>query len=193
MATLIYLLPGAALGAIISYVLPFLVGMPPYLIRVLQHQHIIEGKWYSYHYTKQSNRVILRRLRWNIRRDIRGTFTVTCWDDIGKAHKHPIKYGRGKAFIERGHIIMEWVIRKEHAHVTCRILEPIAANEIGAGLWLCYDLDGTLAAGPMVLVRDELDASDGEALLKSRVSAISASKLLEVPTQMKVISKKRQP
>ena len=163
MTTLIYLLPGAAIGAIMSYILPFLVDMPPYLIRFLQHQHIIEGKWYSYHYTKQSNKPMLRKLCWNIRRDIRGTFTIVCWDDTGKASKPHPSYGRGKAFVERGHLVLEWVVRKEHAHVTCRILEPIAANEIGAGLWLCYDLDGTLAAGPMVFVRDELSSSEGEA------------------------------
>lgn len=193
MTNLIYLLPGAILGAVLSYILPFIVGVVPYLVRVRQHQHIIEGKWYSYHYTSQSNQPKVRKLRWSVRQDVRGSFTAVCWDDLDPSHKHPPNYGRGKAFLERGHLVLELFSQKDHSHITCRILEPIATNEVSAGLWLAFDLDGTLMAGPIVFARNELALNDAEALLKSRVSAVSAYKLLEVPTQMRAAGRKRPP
>lgn len=193
MATLLYLLPGALLGAVLSYILPFIVEGLPYLMRASHEQRVIEGEWYSFHYTKQSDQPKIRKMRWSIRRHIRGGYTASCWDDTDSTHKDPINYGKGKAFLDRGHVILDLFSQKDHAHITCRILEPIATNEIGAGLWLSFDLDGTLIAGPIILTRQELAFSDAESELKSRVSAFPAYKILEVPTHSRVKGRKRPP
>ena len=186
MAALFELLPGALLGAALAYILPFIIGALPYLLRARRQQRVIEGEWYSYHYTRQSDEPRIRTLHWKIKQDIRGSLTAACWDATDDSSRRPPNYGKGKAYSERGHLVLDLFSQKDHAHIACRLLEPIGTNEISAGLWLSFDLNGTLVAGPIILSRRELTSTDAESLIRSRVAALPACKLLEVPTHRKV-------
>jgi len=193
MNNLIYLLPAAIVGAAVSYIFPFAVGTFPYLFRTLQHQHLIEGKWYSYHYTRQSNQPRVRELQWRVKRGMRGDFMAVCRDKNDASRRRTSNYGKGKVFAERGHLVLELLSQQDHSRITCRLLEPIATNDVTPGIWLAFDLDGTLVAGPIIFTRNELIPSDIERVLKSRISAVPAYKLLEVPTQVRAGAKKSAP
>ena len=189
MANLFYLLPGAALGAILSYIIPFLVGAFRSLVRVVRHQRTLEGDWFSYHYTKQSHQPRVRQMRWKIKQDFRGHFTTICrGEDIDPARSRPPTKQRGTATLERGHLLITVFSRENHVHSTCLIPEPIAFNETSAGLWLGFDLDGRLTTGPIIFTRETLDLGKAESLLKSCISARSAFRILESAKVMRSVA-----
>lgn len=106
MAKLIYLVPGAILGAIISYILRSIGGGFQYVIWMLRHKRPAEGIWYSYHCTRQSHQPGVRQMRWSMRQNLRVYYTAICWgDDIDSTRRLPPTNQRGTAFPERGHRI----------------------------------------------------------------------------------------
>jgi len=180
MASLFYLLPGAVLGAFLSYIFPFIVGGFQYLIRTLRREHVVEGKWYSYHYTKLSHQPRVRQLRWSMKQDLRGHFTVVCrGDDVDATRGRVSTTQKGTATLENGHLVISVFSRVNGHHSTCLIHQPIELNAISTGLWLGLDLDGRLMAGPIIFSREELALDEAEKLLKSRVAARSPFRMLE--------------
>src|SRR5712691_11399344 len=105
MNSLIYLLPAAVVGAAVSYIFPFAVSIFPYFFRAVQHRHLIEGKWYSYHYTRQSNQPKVRELQWRAKRGMHGDFMAICRDKSDASRRQASNYGKGKVFAERGHLV----------------------------------------------------------------------------------------
>jgi len=188
MASLFYLLPGAILGAFLSYIFPFIVGGFKYLIRILRHQRVIEGDWYSYHYTKLLHQPMVRQLRWTIKQDFRGHFTAVCrGDDADAIGGRVSTVQKGTAILENGHLVISVFSRADGHHSTCQIHQPGALSKVVTGIWLGLNLDGMLMAGPIIFTREELAPEEAEALLKagavlkSRVSVRSTFRMLEAP------------
>jgi hypothetical protein len=178
MASLFYLLPGAIIGAILSYILPLIVGAVRHFIRIFRHQRTAEGQWYSYHYTRRLHEPKIRQMQWRIKEDFRGHFAVICQG--GALDRAPSARQKGTAISERGHLLIRVYKPDDHHHATCLIPEPVVFNETTGGLWLGFDLDGRPITGPIIFSREELAVSEAESLLKERVSANAAFRLLEL-------------
>jgi hypothetical protein len=179
MNRIIYLVPGAVLGVLVSFFLQSIARGFLYLVWRLRHKRPVEGKWYSYHYTKKSHQPRVRQMRWGMKQNLRGYYTATCWGDgIGSTSLRPPVSQRGTASPERGYLVISVYSRVTDRHSMCVIRQPGAFTEISGGLWLGRDLDGRLIAGPIIFTRVELSLKDAESLLKSSTSARSEFKIL---------------
>lgn len=173
MKELAYILPGAALGAILSYIVPFIVTTPRYVAQTFRDKTVVEGVWHSYHATLKSYSPEIRHHRWLIKRSVRGNFSLKCWDETAApAYRRTATYATGTAFVERGFLIITATAPKYEGQATFRLLKPISFNEDRVpGVWLGYDYDGQIIAGPVFFSRKEVTPAEADSILKSLVSA----------------------
>jgi hypothetical protein len=69
-------------------------------------------------------------------------------------------------------------------------LDPIAPEEkLVPGLWLSFDFDGKLIAGPMIFSRRELTDEQAESLFKSEVFATPTKRQLGVEPRWKLTTR----
>ena len=95
MHALLYLLPGAIIGALITYALPFIIWIPKYLWEIYKGKTAPEGIWYSYHWTRKDQLPHVRFTRWRIRRNFRGQLSVRSWErDASPAYKRSNTAGK---------------------------------------------------------------------------------------------------
>ena len=125
-------------------------------------QDIIEGKWYGCHYSRLNYQAILRREECYITRRNKNTFNVrfSAEEDY-----------RGHLVKERGHLVIHLQgIGSYQAHFDIRLQEPIPGKDrIMPGLWMSFDFDGRLIAGPIVFSRDLLTDDEATRYLRSLV------------------------
>jgi hypothetical protein len=172
MGQFLYLLLGDAIGAIMSYSLPFLVGAPRYVWLSRKQRQVVEGVWHSYHYTRKSSKPELLHTRWIIRRTLRGQLLVSCWgDDSAPSYKRTSIQGRGNAFQEHGFLVMTVAAMKYRAQWSIRVRDPIPSNEkCVPGLWLSFDFDGKLIAGPIFFAREPITETEAATLIRSLIA-----------------------
>jgi hypothetical protein len=182
MQALLYLLPGAIIGAIISYALPFIIGIPRYFWQIYKGETAPEGIWYSYHWTRKDQLPHIRFSRWRIRRNFRGQFSVRSWErPASPAYKRSEYQGKGTAFREWGFLVISSTSRHYYGQWTIRLLDPIVPGEKEVpGLWLSFDFDGKLIAGPIVFSRRELSDEQAMSFFKSQVFVTHANRQLGV-------------
>jgi hypothetical protein len=181
----LYLLPGALLGAVVSYFLPVIIGLPKYIWQIFKGEAAAEGTWYSYHSTRMNNATHLRRTRWMIKRNFRGQFTARCWgDNAGPLYKRTRIQGKGIAFREAGFLVIAAKSTSYHGHWTIRILDPLVPEEtFYPGLWLSYDFDGKLIAGPILFTRQIMPEPDARLLLRNQICVSSVDRQLRVESR----------
>jgi hypothetical protein len=195
MHALFYLLPGAIIGAIITYALPFIIWIPRYLWQIYKGDTAPEGIWYSYHWTRKNHVPHIRFTRWKIRRNFRGQLSVRSWErPASPAYKRSEYSGKGIAFREFGFLVINSTSRFYYGQWTIRVLDPIApeGKEV-PGLWLSFDFDGKLIAGPMVFSRRELTDEQAESLFKSQVFVTHANRQLGVEPARKLMADPASP
>jgi hypothetical protein len=191
MSGLFYLLPGAILGAIVGYALPVIVGVPRYLWQIRKGETSAEGIWYSYHWTRKEHAPHIRFTRWKIRRNFNGQLCVRTWgSDASPAYMRSTFHGKGTAFREWGFLVIDSASRYYNGHWTIRLLDPIVPEEkLIPGLWLSFDFDGKLIAGPIIFSRKLLPDTEVEYLLKSQIFVTSASRQLGVEPRRKMTAR----
>ena len=174
---LLYLLPGAVLGAMISYLLPGIIGLPKYIWQIHKGDTAAEGIWHSYHCTRKQGLAHIRRTRWKIKRNFRGQFTAKCWgNDASPLYKRSRLQGKGTAFREAGFLVITAKSTSYFGHWTIRILDPLIPEEaFYPGLWLSYDFDGKLIAGPIVFTHQPLTEAEAQSLLRSQIFVVSTT------------------
>ena len=175
-----YILPSAALGAILTSILSFAVTAPRYVVRTFRNKTVVEGEWHSYHCTIKSSSPEIRHHRWLIKRSVRGNFSLKCWDERGAPkYRHSTIYANGTAFLERSFLIITASTRKYDGQATFRLLNPISTNEdCVPGIWLSYDYDGRMIAGPVFFSRTVVTPAEADSTLKSLLSASGNYRLL---------------
>jgi hypothetical protein len=188
---LLYLLPGAVIGAIVTYALPAVVGIPRYLWQIHKGETAAEGIWYSYHWTRKDHAPHTRFTRWKIKRNFRGQLCVRSWgSDASPAYKRSAFHGKGTAFREWGFLVISSASRYYNGQWTIRLLDPIVPEEkLVPGLWLSFDFDGKLIAGPMIFSRRLLPDAEVESLLKSLIFVTPANRQLGVEPRGKVAAR----
>jgi hypothetical protein len=163
-------------GAAIQRYFDYVTGFPGYVWRRLRSRPALDGTWYSYHYSRQHSRPLLKTVAWVIRRDFRGHYLAKCqYDDS------PALRGAGSVSRERGFLVLHVSATTYEAEWTIRILDPLPTNErVVPGLWLSYDFDGELIAGPMIFGRERMSEAQAEDVLRSRTSVSPTCRLLGV-------------
>lgn len=179
---LLYLLPGALLGAFLSYFIPAIIGLPKYIWQVYKGDTAAEGIWYSYHCTRKGGVAHIRQTRWKIKRNFRGEFAARCWaDDASPRYKRSRIQGKGTAFRESGFFVITAKSTSYHGHWTIRILDPLVPLEtFYPGLWLSYDFDGKLIAGPIIFTHQPLPDVKVQSVLKSQIFVLTENRQLGV-------------
>lgn len=176
-----YLLIGGVIGAAIQHVFPYVIGFPRYLWLRHKYKRAAEGIWYSYHFTRKNQQVRTVSTKWKVERNYRGRLVVTGRRNGGLAAGEGVLQCKGSAFTEEGFLVILVQATGYDAHWSIRVNNPIPTNEQSVcGLWLSYDFDGDLTAGPILFSRDVMDLQQAELMLKRSVSASTSYKLLRV-------------
>lgn len=124
-------------------------------------QDTLEGKWYGYHFSRRNRLPILRREMCSIKRIGSKKYLITLSSEG--------EY-RGYLTKERGHIIIHLEGTGDYgSHFDLRMEEPIPENKIVAGLWVSFDFDGRIIAGPEILSRDMLSDDEAKGYLRNLV------------------------
>lgn len=173
---LVILFASAGVGAAFQHFLPYLIGAPGHIRRRLSDRTSVEGRWFSYHYTRKGKKPLLRSATWDVSRDFRGHLRARCVyqdsDSLG---------GTGPVFQEAGFFVIQMHAARYPAVWSIRIVDPLPAHDpIVPGLWLSADFDGELTAGPIVFSREKLDEATAETELHTRTSASLQARLLGV-------------
>jgi hypothetical protein len=159
---------GGVVGAGFAYFLPYAIAFPGFLWN-LRTRDPIEGMWHSYHISwSQSDpnlpsKQVLRHNLWSIRRAFKGGYSV--------AVEAEGNY-RGTLVKERGHLVVQARgVNRYTATLFLRLKEPVPIenDEIMRGMWLSFDFDQRITAGPIILSRDVLGEGDANAKLNSVV------------------------
>jgi hypothetical protein len=174
-----YLLIGGVVGAAIQYVFPYFVGFPRYVWLHRKYKRAAEGIWYSYHFTRKNHQVQTVSTRWRIRRNYRGKLSVKGWRSGTFAMGSGSIQCKGSAFTEEGFLVISVQATRYEAHWSIRVNNPIPTDEhFVSGLWLSYDFDGDLTAGPIIFSRETMDFREAELLLKEGTTVSPPYKLL---------------
>lgn len=176
---LLYLLPGALLGAVASYLLPVIIGLPRYIWRFYVKDTAAEGNWYSYHCTRKDGAAHVRSTYWKIKKNLHGEFSARCYARLPNGRLH--LQGKGAAIREFGFLVITAKSKSYNGHWTIRILDPLVPEEtFYPGLWLSFDFDHKLIAGPIIFSQKPMAEADAKSLLRSQISVLNADRQLRV-------------
>jgi hypothetical protein len=108
------------------------------------------GKWYEYNLSRREGELYVAREVWTIKASLAEPLA---FEARGEGYVY-----KGKLRKERNHLLAEYSADGHEESVYCRLQRPAVAGASHLiGLWVGFDFDNELFAGPQLLSRKELD------------------------------------
>jgi len=163
------------IGALAGYLLPYLVKAVLYAVRRFRRARI-EGKWYVYHITKDTNgKFKVEPDVFKIRKGFLSEFVVN-------SYKDETRRSNGRLSFERNYWLIALKNIEHKEQVSIRLLNPIPTKDDDPtwGLWLGIDFQGNMIAGPVAISRKELSEDEALRFLLDNTKISSKMKTISV-------------
>lgn len=161
------------IGAIIGYILPYIIKFVVFIFRKFQHD-TAEGSWFVYHPSNRGGKLQIEKSAWRIGKGIFNPFVV-------RETREGVRglVAKGSLYYERNFWLIRLKAIMHDEEVSIRLFNPIStADEIVWGLYLSLDFQGNPIAGPVVISRKELSPDEMLQFLSGKLKVDNKMKLI---------------
>jgi hypothetical protein len=167
----------ALVGALFGIAIPIWYKTTLMLYRRM-NQGTLKGTWYEYNVSRINGVPCIVREIWEVRPNLKDALGFTAISAPGAQYNYKYK---GRLRQERNHVIAHYDAETHDEEVMCRLeLPAVAGAGILIGLWVGFDFDAELIAGPQVLSRHELTEAELNKALRTVTETLSTSAVLAV-------------
>lgn len=170
---------GGLVGAVIASLLAqtnVIFKIPAFIYKYFFKKSAIIGNWKVYHWSYLGGKPIIIKSNAKIVRGFIRAYIVTLHQDVTS------KLGyKGHIDIEKDQLIFSLNSVDHHENLIVRMRNPLGkASDKMAAIWLGHDHEGDVAAGGLLLSRQELTDTDIAKELSGRITNQSKTSLMTV-------------
>ncbi|MEW6096148.1 MAG: hypothetical protein AB1567_06445 [bacterium] len=170
-----WLLPTIA-GAVIGYILPYLIRFVTFVVTFPFRKKLLEGMWHTYHFTRMHGETILRYEQWIIKRNLMNKLELTTYDP----NNPNLKY-KGTIEVEKNYLIitLRGIKHKERTHLRLFDIIPTGQDRI-IGLFMGVDFNNYPLSAMCLVSRNELTNEEASNILLSRLRIDKTYKIMSI-------------
>lgn len=137
----------------------------------------LDSNWYGYHYSVATKKPVIKETIWTISRGFTAPYSVKYY----LLPENHLYSGSGR--IEGKHLLCTLRSKtpgtEEEAY--SRIAIPVPPNDkLTYGIWLSFNFDNKVCAGPLILSRDKLSTSKIKSMIATNFSMYESSRNIEL-------------
>jgi hypothetical protein len=158
-------IPSALIGAVFGVLLPWIWKVSLYLSVTHWKKNKLVRTWYTYHFTYEEGKPILRQEIFEIKRNILGDLIASTSD----VERPDLEY-KGKIDEERNFIICKMSGIHHYEEYTVRFEDPIPGKRLMMwGMFTTVDFDNNLFSSIRLASDSKISFDEAEKLLRSRL------------------------